>query len=85
MTCDLISLILQAAGGAITSIAEVQSLRDTGVNIMIAGLVFQVVSLVLFSILAIEYGVRVLRGRGLHSPTQERPTNWMRRSFLLGK
>lgn len=85
MTCDLISLILQAAGGAITSIAEEQSLRDTGVNIMIAGLVFQVVSLVVFSILAIVYGVRVLRGRRLHSPTQERPTSWMRRSFLLGK
>lgn len=84
VTCDLISLILQAAGGAITSIADEQSLRDTGVNIMIAGLVFQVASLVVFSILAIEYGVRVLRGRRLHSPTQERPASWMRRSFLLG-
>ncbi|KAJ5496154.1 hypothetical protein N7463_008141 [Penicillium fimorum] len=84
VTCDLISLILQAAGGAITSIADEQSLHDTGVNIMIAGLVFQVASLVVFSILAIEYGVRVLRGRRLHSPTQERPASWMRRSFLLG-
>ncbi|CAG7978594.1 unnamed protein product [Penicillium nalgiovense] len=84
VTCDLISLTLQAAGGAITSIADEQSLHDTGVNIMIAGLVFQVASLVVFSILAIEYGVRVLRGRRLHSPTQKRPASWMRRSFLLG-
>ncbi|KAJ5497662.1 hypothetical protein N7453_006713 [Penicillium expansum] len=84
VTCDLISLILQAAGGAITSIADEQSLRDTGVNIMIAGLVFQVASLVVFSILAIEYGARILRARRLHSHTQERPASWMRRSFLLG-
>ena len=84
MTCDLISLVLQAAGGAVTSIANEQSLHDTGVNIMIAGLVFQVASLVVFSILAIEYGVRVLRRRRLHSPTQERRASWMRRSFLLG-
>jgi hypothetical protein len=84
VSCDLISLILQAAGGAITSIADEQSLHDTGVNIMIAGLVFQVASLVVFSVLAIEYGVRVLRGRRLHSATQKRPASWMRRSFLLG-
>ncbi|KAJ6118911.1 hypothetical protein N7471_013531, partial [Penicillium samsonianum] len=84
VSCDLISLILQAAGGAVTSSADDQSLHDTGVNIMIAGLVFQVASLIVFSVLAIEYGVRVLRGRRQHSPTQDRRASWMRRSFLLG-
>ncbi|XRM40785.1 phospholipid-translocating ATPase rsb1 [Aspergillus tubingensis] len=40
VTCDLISLILQAAGGAITSTADADQadLAQTGVNIMIAGL-----------------------------------------------
>jgi hypothetical protein len=84
VTCDLISLVLQAAGGAITSIADDQSTHDMGVNIMIAGLAFQVASLVVFSVLAIEYGVRALRGRRLHSSIVERPANWMRRLFLLG-
>ncbi|KAJ5930485.1 RTA1-domain-containing protein [Penicillium verhagenii] len=55
--CDLISLILQAAGGAITSIADSdqQSLAQTGVNIMIAGLATQVASLVVFMALCLQY------------------------------
>lgn len=83
MTADVVSLILQAAGGAITSIADEQSLRDTGVDIMIAGLVFQVVSLLVFSFLGVEYGIRAIRGRNLHS--EKRQASWKRRAFLLGK
>ncbi|KAJ5241212.1 RTA1-domain-containing protein [Penicillium citrinum] len=61
VTCDIIALILQAAGGAITSMAsdDQQSLKDTGVNIMIAGLGFQVASLTLFIVLASEFALRV--------------------------
>ncbi|OQD79301.1 hypothetical protein PENANT_c055G06260 [Penicillium antarcticum] len=63
VTCDIIALVLQAAGGAITSIADLdqKSLRDTGVNIMIAGLAFQVASLTLFIVLASEFALRVRR------------------------
>lgn len=63
VTCDLISLILQAAGGAITSVADDQSTRDKGVNIMIAGLAFQVASIAAFMALASEYGFRVWQGK----------------------
>lgn len=41
---DLVSLILQSAGGAIASMADDQDQTDLGVNIMIAGLVAQVVA-----------------------------------------
>ncbi|CAG8247719.1 unnamed protein product [Penicillium salamii] len=82
VTCDLISLILQAAGGAVTSIADEQSLRDTGVNIMIAGLVFQVASIVIFCVLVIEYGIRAARGRRVHC--EKRRADWKKRSFLIG-
>ncbi|KAJ5345165.1 hypothetical protein N7452_003169 [Penicillium brevicompactum] len=82
VTCDLISLILQAAGGAVTSIADEQSLQDTGVNIMIAGLVFQVASIIVFCILVIEYGVRVVRGK--RATSEKRQVSWRRRSFLIG-
>ncbi|GMG10674.1 unnamed protein product [Aspergillus oryzae] len=43
ITCDLICLVLQAAGGAITATAgqEQDGLRQTGINIMIAGLASQ--------------------------------------------
>ncbi|KAE8421221.1 RTA1 like protein-domain-containing protein [Aspergillus pseudocaelatus] len=63
VTCDIIALVLQAAGGAITSIADSdqKSLSDTGVNIMIAGLAFQVASLTLFIVLASEFALRVRR------------------------
>lgn len=48
MACDLVSLILQAAGGAMASLANTKSQGQTGVNIMIAGLSTQVASTVAF-------------------------------------
>ncbi|KAJ5752226.1 RTA1-domain-containing protein [Penicillium odoratum] len=55
--CDLISLILQAAGGAITSIADSNQhiVAQTGVKILIAGLATQVASLVLFIAICLQY------------------------------
>ncbi|RAH55815.1 RTA1-domain-containing protein [Aspergillus piperis CBS 112811] len=68
ITCDLISLILQAAGGAITSTADADQadLAQTGVNIMIAGLASQVVSLVLFMGLCGELAYRVWKKKNLY-------------------
>lgn len=59
VTCDFISLLLQAAGGAIASSANTASSNQLGVNIMIAGLSFQVASLLLFILLCAEFGWRV--------------------------
>lgn len=59
--CDLLSLILQAAGGAITSMADDQEQSDLGINIMIAGLASQVVSLVLFIAICAHFGWQVLK------------------------
>lgn len=61
MTCDFISLLLQAAGGAIASAADTKSTSDLGVNIMIAGLTFQVVSLLLFMGLCADFAWKVSR------------------------
>jgi hypothetical protein len=59
--CDLISLLLQAAGGAITSIADADEpdLSQAGVNIMIAGLASQVVSLAIFMALCLDFAWKV--------------------------
>jgi len=49
--CDLVSLVLQALGGALASIAsgdQDKDQLDIGNNIMMAGLAFQVFTLVLF-------------------------------------
>jgi hypothetical protein len=61
ITCDFISLLLQAAGGAIASGANTASTDQMGINIMIAGLSFQVASLFLFILLCAEFGWRVRR------------------------
>jgi hypothetical protein len=59
ITSDIISLILQAAGGAISSSANTTSASDVGVHIMVAGLAFQVVSLVAFAGLCTHFAWRV--------------------------
>jgi hypothetical protein len=58
VTCDVISLVLQAAGGAITSSAEDSAFRNEGVNIMIAGLAFQVAALGIFMAFGIDFLIR---------------------------
>jgi hypothetical protein len=60
MSCDFVSLVLQAAGGAIAdSYLTNLPMQAMGVHIMVAGLAFQVASLLLFAILCIEYAWRV--------------------------
>lgn len=66
--CDLISLILQAAGGALASTADTKSQSDVGKNIMLGGLGFQVFSLILFALCCLDFGIRVWRGRGTWNP-----------------
>jgi len=53
---DIISLILQAVGGAMSSTSNGDS--DVGVNIALAGLSLQVATLVIFLLLVIDYFIR---------------------------
>ncbi|KAK5047202.1 hypothetical protein LTR84_006724 [Exophiala bonariae] len=52
--CDFVSLVLQAAGGAIASTAQTHERRNMGVNIMIAGLSSQVAATTAFSLLCLH-------------------------------
>lgn len=63
ITCDFIALLLQAAGGAIASTAEDEDLTQTGIDIMIAGVSWQVFSLGLFAILCLEFGWRIKKAK----------------------
>ncbi|TVY23782.1 Sphingoid long-chain base transporter [Lachnellula hyalina] len=60
--CDLVSLLLQAAGGGLAS-AESHSNKspDTGDNIMVAGLAFQVLTLLIFMVLCVDFAIRTRR------------------------
>jgi hypothetical protein len=61
ISCDVFSILLQGAGGGVASAADKtqKGLLDVGNGLMVAGMVFQVVTLLLFGVLAGEYGVRV--------------------------
>lgn len=71
MTSDFIALVLQSVGGGIADQAATKEGRANGVHIMVAGLSFQVISLVLFMSLAAEFFLKVKKDRA-----QMRSTNW---------
>ncbi|KAI1844239.1 hypothetical protein JX266_009530 [Neoarthrinium moseri] len=85
--CDVISLILQAVGGGMASVASHNRTDiDPGNNIMIAGLAFQVFTLLVFIIFAVDFAIRTLR-RGPaaldHDPALVRlRASWSFRLFL---
>jgi Na+-transporting methylmalonyl-CoA/oxaloacetate decarboxylase gamma subunit len=59
MSCDFIALLLQATGGAIADTAPTEKGSMAGTHIMVAGLAFQVLSLLVFIALAIEFMFKV--------------------------
>jgi len=60
--CDLASLLLQAAGGGIASAASHTNKSPvTGDNIMVAGLAFQVFTLLIFMFLCADFALRTRR------------------------
>lgn len=62
--CDLVSLILQATGGAIAAAAhraKDQPTLDKGTNIMIAGLAFQVFTMLVFISMSSSFATSVIR------------------------
>ncbi|KAI0021783.1 RTA1 like protein-domain-containing protein [Xylariomycetidae sp. FL0641] len=67
VTCDVVSLVLQAVGGAVASVADTPDQSDLGVDIMIAGLAFQVFSLVVFVLLCADFAFRLARRRHAES------------------
>ena len=61
--CDLFSLVLQGAGGGLAATADSDNGAKTGNNLMMAGIVFQVFTLLIFGGLAGEYVRRALQRR----------------------
>lgn len=67
--CDLLSLILQGAGGGIAASATGgSSMQKVGGDLMMAGIVWQVFTLIVFGILVCDYAFRVHQRRAeLHN------------------
>jgi hypothetical protein len=62
MTSDFLSLVLQAIGGAIADTANTKSTSRVGIDIMIAGLFLQAVSLAVFLLVCADFGWRCQKG-----------------------
>jgi hypothetical protein len=86
VTCDIFNLILQGLGGGISSTQQHPKGIQAGINIVIAGLVSQVVSLSIFMICCAHFVFRVLRS--VEKPVERfshvRDTKRFQ-SFLIGE
>ncbi|KAB2580334.1 Sphingoid long-chain base transporter RSB1 [Lasiodiplodia theobromae] len=88
--CDVISLLLQAAGGGLAS-AQSHANKDptTGNNIMIAGLAFQVATLFVFIVLATDFSIRTftrvrrLGKEALDQRHEQLRNSWAFKGFLV--
>ena len=80
ITCDVLSLALQGAGGGLASSAGPgdRGLLHAGNDLMIAGLASQVFTLLIFAVLAADYFIRAL---GSHSHELNPATESLRHSM----
>ncbi|KAF8157813.1 RTA1-like protein [Crassisporium funariophilum] len=65
-TCDVISLVTQAAGGTLAT-SKRASTSNLGTNIMLGGIVFQLAILILYACCGVEYYVRYFKERPIRS------------------
>jgi hypothetical protein len=79
MSSDFLSLLLQAIGGAIADTANTHSLSRIGIDIMIAGLLLQAVSLATFILFFADFSWRCHKGVLDMDPEKQRT----RRSILF--
>ncbi|KAJ4986602.1 rta1 domain-containing protein [Stagonosporopsis vannaccii] len=64
VACDIVSLTLQTVGGALAAGADPgSSILNVGTDIMLAGIIWQVVVLIAFGYLVAEYCMRTYRRR----------------------
>ena len=83
---DFLSLCLQAAGGALASLANTPSEGQTGVNLMIAGLATQVAGTTIFCILCAQLMYTIHKNPHKVNPNSHEQRKTFRfRSFLFGK
>ncbi|KAG6186424.1 hypothetical protein E4U27_008431 [Claviceps purpurea] len=90
--CDIISLVLQATGGALASIAvQDHESPDDGSHIMVAGLAFQVFTMLAFIAASLDFVLRIRRRRKVlgaaalsQEPRMVRMRSALRFRFFLG-
>ncbi|THU85440.1 RTA1-domain-containing protein [Dendrothele bispora CBS 962.96] len=85
-SCDVIALIVQAAGGTIASgDSKPKNILDLGTHVMLAGIIFQLIIITCFSVLACDFWRRYSRDKPLRSlkDSDETPRGFMGRKLQL--
>jgi hypothetical protein len=80
---DLLSLVMQGAGGGIASTADTESAQEVGDDLLMAGISWQVVALFSFFCMAAWYGVRRWKAVKHHPLSTEAATAINQRKFRL--
>ncbi|KAL3451543.1 RTA1 like protein-domain-containing protein [Aspergillus insuetus] len=82
ITCDLISLTLQGAGGGLAASSDTDSGTKAGGNVMLAGIVWQVVTLTVFAGISGLFFMRV-RSAPMHRLSVEAQKVWEGKRFWV--
>ncbi|KAG5658004.1 hypothetical protein KAF25_006955 [Fusarium avenaceum] len=75
LTCDIIALVIQAVGGGMASTEADKIHGDTkpGTNIMVAGIVFQMAAMIVFTVLVLDFMRRVFLKTSYSENNKNRP------------
>ncbi|KAG5647232.1 hypothetical protein DXG03_000767 [Asterophora parasitica] len=82
-TLDLISLVVQGTGGGLASTATSQEQTDQGGNVMLGGIVFQLVTISVYACLAIEFFVRYLKDKPFSPSRDDSDSESLKRDMTL--
>ncbi|KAI9821209.1 MAG: hypothetical protein M1827_003943 [Pycnora praestabilis] len=86
ISCDMLALILQGIGGGLAASSNGNdSQRNTGTDLMLAGIAWQVATLLIFGLLAGDYFIRVYHHRDTLNPETTTLRNTLKfKLFLTG-
>ena len=70
VTCDVISLVVQSARGAMASLGSDQVTVDKGTHIMVGGICFQMASMTFYVIFGLEFAWRAMKDRPYHKMSE---------------
>jgi hypothetical protein len=84
IVCDIVSLSLQGAGGGVASSSTTSSTLSLGNNLMLAGLIFQIVTLAIFGLICMDFAIRAQKFPSRKSSTYNTLRSSIRfRGFLV--
>ena len=83
--CDIFSLVLQGTGGGMAATADDGSTeQQTGNNLMLAGIVWQVFTLLVFAFFVIDYSISAYKHRATLGPSANKLMATTRWKLFIG-